>query len=116
MSRLVVTLEVRRESTRVLAMSGERDVLRAVLPFPSLAHPQAAETLLDAVSMWFQRPVSVVVRADAAGYSPALNLCDGFGFGRKTPRFDVDVYMPDQRHRSLGSFVELRRLARGGGR
>jgi hypothetical protein len=111
MARLVVTLKPNKETTRLLVTFGEQDVLRAVLPSPTLAHPRAAETLLEAISMWFQCPLFAVVCADATGYSSALNLCDGFGFGRKTAAFEVEVYDPARRQRSLGSFGDLHQLA-----
>lgn len=111
MTRLVVTLKANRETTRILATVGEQDVLRAVLPSPTLAHPRAAATLLDALSMRFQHPLFAVVCADAAGYSSALNLYDVFGFGLKTSFFEVEVYDPARRQRSLGSFADLHQLA-----
>jgi hypothetical protein len=52
-----------------------------------------------------------VLVADAQGTSCELGLCDGFGTGRKTSRFEVEVYDPAHRHRALGSFVDLRQLA-----
>lgn len=111
MSRLVVTLKPSRESTRILVTLGEMDVLRAVLPSPTLAHPEAAQMLLEAVAMWFQRPLCAVLYADAGGYSSALNLCDGLGSGRKTALFEVDLYDPQRRQRALGSFADLHQLA-----
>jgi hypothetical protein len=111
MARLVVTLKANRETTRLLVTLGETDVLRAVLPSPTLAHPKAAETLLEAVAMWFQRPLYAVLYADAEGYSSALNLCDGFGIGRQTALFEVEVYDPARRLRALGSFADLHQLA-----
>jgi hypothetical protein len=111
MQRPVVTLRPNKEATRVLVTLGERDVLRAVLPAPSTVHPRASETLLEAVSLWFQHPVRAVLYADGAGNSSALNLCDGFGVGRETALFAVEVYDPAQRRRSLGSFADLHQLA-----
>jgi hypothetical protein len=114
MTRLVVTLKPSKEATRLLVVFGEQDVLRAVLPSPMLAHPRAAETLLEALAMWFQRPLSAVLCADAAGYSSALNLCDGFGVGRTSVLFEVEVVDPTRRRRTLGSFADLRQLTQRG--
>jgi hypothetical protein len=111
MQRLVVTLKPNNEMTRVLVTLGHDDVLRGVLPPAAMAHPRAAETLLEAVSLWFQRPARAVLYADIEGNSSALNLCDGFGHGRETAHFEVDIYDPTRRYRSLGSFADLHQLA-----
>jgi hypothetical protein len=109
--RLVVTMRPTPISTRILVTQGEEDVLKAVLPPPRQAHPRAAETLLEALALWFQRPLSVVLYADGEGASCALGLCDGFGFGRETVHFSVEVYDPARRCRGLGPFDDLRQLA-----
>ncbi len=111
MSRLVVTLKPNPLATRLLATYGEEDVLKAVLPPPQQAHPRAAETLLEALSLWFQRPLFAVLYADAEESSSVLGLCDGFGFGRRTVHFEVEVYDPKRRRRGLGSFTDLHQLA-----
>lgn len=111
MPRLVVTFKSSRQNTRVLVTLGRQDVMRAVLPSPTHSHPRAAESFLEAIALWFQRPLCVVVYADAAGYSSALKLCDGFGCGRQTPLFEVEVYDPAKRRQSIGSMADLRQLA-----
>jgi hypothetical protein len=97
-------------ATRLLATYGEDEVLRAALPPPTQMHPRAAETLLEGLSLCFQRPLSVVLCADAQGTSSALALCDGFGFGRATLHYEVEVVDPTRRRRGLGSFRDLRQL------
>jgi hypothetical protein len=97
-------------TTRLLATFGEHEILRTVLPPPPQAHPRAAETLLEGLSLWLQRPLSVVLCADAQGTSSALGLCDGFGFGRSTMYYQVEVVDPTRRRRGLGSFRDLRQL------
>jgi len=72
------------EVTRLYLTCGERELLRAVLPPPGAQHPTAAPTLLEGLSLWLQRPLSVVLCADAEETSSALGLCDGFGIGRET--------------------------------
>jgi hypothetical protein len=111
MDRLQVTIKPNRLATRLLVTLGQDDVLKAMLPPPTHVHPQAAATLLEAISLWFTRPLYAVLVADAQGTSCELGLCDGFGTGRKTSRFEVEVYDPAHRHRPLGSFVDLRQLA-----
>jgi hypothetical protein len=51
-----------------------------------------------------------VLVADAQGASSELGLCDGGGAGRKTPRYEVEIY-DKSRHRTLGSFADLHQLA-----
>ncbi|MFA4973024.1 MAG: hypothetical protein WC683_10440 [bacterium] len=114
MTRLVVTLKPTPLATRLLVTNHEEEVLRAVLPPPSQAHPRAAATLLEALSLWFQEPLSAVLCADATGASSALGLCDGFGFGAKTVHYEVAVVEPRRRRRRLGTFADLRRLAQRG--
>jgi len=111
MDRLKVTIKPNALATRLLVTFGEDDVLKAVLPPPTHVHPRAAETLLEAISLWFARPLFAVLVADAQGTSSALGLCDGFGTGRKTMYFEVEVYDPSRRRRALGSFADLHQLA-----
>jgi hypothetical protein len=107
--RIIATLKPNRMSTRLLITRGGDDLLKAVLPPPPQANSRAADMLLEALALWFQSPLSVVLYADAEGTSCALNLCDGFGFGKKTVHFDVEVYDPRLR-RGLGAFDDLRQL------
>jgi len=103
------------EVTRLYLTCGERELLRAVLPPPGAQHPTAAPILLEGLSLWLQRPLSVVLYADAEETSSALGLCDGFGFGRETPHYEVEVVDRRRRH-GLGSFRDLRQLSLRGGR
>lgn len=48
--------------------------------------------------------------ADAEESSSALGLCDGFGIGRETLHYDVEVVDPKRPRRGLGSFRDLRQL------
>jgi hypothetical protein len=97
-------------TTRLLMTLGEDEMLRAVLPPPTAAHSRAAATLCEALSLWLQRPLSVVLCADDQGASSALGLCDGFGFGTRTVHYEVEVVDPTRRRRGLGSFRDLRQL------
>jgi len=98
-------------ATRLLATYGEDEILRAALPTPTPLHPRAAATLLEGLSLWYQRPVRVVLCADAQGASSGLGLCDGLGFGARTVHYEVEVVDPTRRRRQLGSFRDLRQLA-----
>jgi hypothetical protein len=96
------------KATRLYLTYGESELLRTVLPRPGARYPTAAPTL--------QRPLSVVLCADAEETSSALGLCDGFGIGRETLHYEVEVVDPRRRRRGLGSFRDLRQLSLRGGR
>lgn len=97
--------------TRLLLTHGSTELLRAAMPGPALAHPRAAPTLLEGLSLWLGQPLSVVLCADAEGASCALDLCDDFGFGKQTLHYEVEVVEPARRRRGLGPFSDLRQLA-----
>lgn len=88
-SAITVAIAVRYEETRLLAMRGPREVLRARLGPPSQVHRWAAPLLLESLALWYQRPVRVVLCAESDAISSALHLSDGFGFGDRTLHYDV---------------------------
>lgn len=96
-------------TTRLLLTSLDGEMLRAALP-PTVAHPRAAATMLEGLSLWIGRPLSVVLYVDALHNSSGLGLCDGLGFGQDTLHYEVEVVEPGQRRRGLGSFRDLRQL------
>ena len=110
MSRPRLICKSSPEATRLLLVWGETELLRAALPPPGAQHPSAAPTLLEGLSLWLQRPLSVVLCADAEGTSSALGLCDGFGIGNETLHYEVEVVDPRRPRRGLGSFQDLRQL------
>lgn len=99
-----------RDQTRILLHMGSHELLRACLPPPgAAADRRAAKSLLEGLSLWIGRPLSVVLVADARANSSALDLCDGFGFGNECAHYEVEVVEPGRR-RGMGSFHELRQL------
>jgi len=114
MNRPVITLKPNSLATRLLLVDGNRTALKAVLPSPTQAHPRAAATLLEALALWYQRPLFAVLCADEQGYSSAMGLCDVFGFGSTTLHYEVDVVDRSRRRRTLGDFGDLRALGRRG--
>jgi hypothetical protein len=107
MTRPRLVIKPSSEMTRLLLTVEDREVLRAVLPRPTTIHSRAADSLLEGLSLWLSRKLFVVLCADAEGASSALGLCDGFGFGRETVYFEVEVVEPGRRRRGLGSFRDL---------
>ncbi|MCC7100954.1 MAG: hypothetical protein IT500_15320 [Rubrivivax sp.] len=103
-------------ATRLYLSYADHEVMRAALPPPQAAHPRAALTLCEGLSLWLQRPLSVALYADAQGASCGLGLCDGLGFGVTTAHCEVEVVDPGRRRRALGSFRDLRQLELRGAR
>ena len=114
---ITVTIAPERDRARILVTTPTRDLLKAVLGPPQKAHPRAAATLLEGISLWHQRPLSVVLSADALDDGCALGLCDALGFGR-TLHYEVGIAVAERRGRrrprdlrGLGDFRDLRQLA-----
>lgn len=97
-------------ATRLLLANDDQELLKAVLPPPRRAHPRAAPTLSEALSLWFQEPLSVVLFVDARENSYALDLCDAFGYGASTMHYEVELVDPTRKRRPLGSFRDIRQL------
>jgi len=117
MDDLILSLKPTFSETRLLLCRGQDEVLKARLPPPSQIHPRAAPTLCEALALWFQRPLCVVLAAADGDSTSALSLSDGFGFGARTVHYAVRVLEPGRRgHRlaGLGSFADLRQLCLGG--
>jgi hypothetical protein len=121
MDRLHVVIAPSQNWTDVLAMSGPNEVLRARLGPPSQVHRLAAPLLLEGLSLWYQRPLSVVLSApESDASSPlTLSLSDGL-FGDSTMCYAVDMCRParrrSQRLGGPGDFRALRRLCQAGER
>jgi len=114
---IMVTIAPDPDRVRVLATTPTHDILKAVLGPARAAHPRAAATLLEGLSLWHQRPLSVVLSADVLDDGSALGLCDALGFGRAL-HYDVAVAVTERRSRrrrrelrGLGDFRDLRQLA-----
>jgi hypothetical protein len=118
-NRLIVTMDPGPGETRVLMMEGPEERLRAILGPSTRAHPRAAETLLEGLSLWHQQALSVVLCAGGGEGTWPSGLEDALGFGVKNVHFEVEVALVRGRrpHRllSLGNFGDLRRLCLTGG-
>ena len=116
MDPMTVTILPEWTQTRVLMASPTRDVLKAVLPPLSNAHPQAVTRLLEGLSLWHQQRLSVVLCVDEQESSCfALSLCDALGGGAEQLHFEVEI-VPRRRPRArriegVGDFRDLRQLS-----
>ncbi len=116
MDRVFVTIKPTSLTTRLLVTLGNDDVLKAVLPPPSQMHRLAAPTLLEGMSLWFGRRLSVVLCVAGKDESSELNLCDGLGYGKSALHYEVEVVAPGpartgRRIQGLGGFHDLRQLS-----
>lgn len=112
---LTMVMDPSPTQTRVLLTKGSEEVLKARLGPASRTHRLAAPMLLDALALWYQRPVRAVLCAGADRSSFDLDLWEGLGFGQCTALYEVEVL--DRREsprgvlaaRRLGDFRDLRR-------
>ncbi len=118
MIRPTAVLKTSPRSLRMLVRLHDHDVLKAALMPPPTLHPRAIPTLLEALSLWHQAPVHVVLAANEAASWCRLGLLDDLHAGRDTVHYTIDVrgYWrdPPQRISGVGDFRDLRRLATGG--
>lgn len=116
MEPIIVTMSPELTQTRLLMVSGGRDVLKAVLPAACQAHPRAAHTLLEGLALWHNRPLSVVLCADeTGGLCDDQGLYDALGYGARQLHFDVLIAPRNYRRPrrplgGLGKFADLRQL------
>jgi hypothetical protein len=115
MHPIVVTISPELTKTRVLVVNQGRDILKAILPSPLSAHPQAARTLLEGLALWHNQALSVVLNVDDLdGSSSALQLYDALGHGVTKLHFEVSVTQRERRlarrMTGIGDFRDLRHL------
>jgi hypothetical protein len=116
MERITVILAPEREQTRLLVMDGADELLRGLLSPPSEMHPAAAATLLEGLSLWYQRQLAVVLCVSDQSCGFELGLCDALGFGRRSLHYEVGIVVQETRPRARrlggpGDFRALRRLS-----
>jgi hypothetical protein len=118
MTTPIAILKTSQRSTRILIRVGDDDVLKAVLPPPAgPPHPRAIATLLEAMALWHQARVHVVLSAaELAAWFPH-GLVDDLWASVDSVHYTVEVRFPDearrQRIEGLGCFRDLRQLALG---
>ena len=115
MDKLVATIKPTFHTTRMLMTCGDDEVFKAVLPPPGKAHRHAAPALLEGLSLWFGRRISVVLCAGVEESASVLNLCDRLGYGHTTVHYEVEVVEPGPRRRGqriagMGTFLDLKQM------
>lgn len=116
MQSLWVGIDSGRDETRVLATAGPMEsVLKARL-LPSVAHPRAVPTLLEALALWQGMPIRAALVVDDTDGSCATRLgLDSRAGLSGPPLYDVE-FVPRRkpRHRDpldgMGAFHDLRQL------
>jgi len=117
MESMTVMLSPEPMRTRMLVIGDGRDVLKAVLPPLSCAHPKAVVTVLEGLSLWTQQRLSVVLAVDeeVPSFCASTDLCDALGYGTRSLYFEVGVAVrgasPVRRCLpGVGDFRDLRAL------
>lgn len=124
MLQMIATVTVTLRETRVLAKDGAGDRMIARLPPLGQSHRWALKTLLEALALWSERPLRVVLFVDDSCDWKRLGLCDALGLESGGLHLDVEIVPHEVRQRSrarrltgLGSFASerqsLRRVGRG---
>ena len=92
MGMTIVRLSAEPTQTRLLMTQGPRDIGRVILPrSPTSAHPRAAATLLEGLSLFLGERLSVVLCVDESSTSCELALLDGLGYGERSVFYEVGV-------------------------
>lgn len=119
MSRPTAILKTNAHALKVLVRLDDDEVLKAVLPRPSVPpHPRALPSLLEAIALWYQAPVHAVLCATAEASWSRLGLLNEFLLSVDTVHYTVELRERAQargrRVAGLGSFDDLRQLVLGG--
>jgi len=116
---ITVTIKASSSETALLVKQGPDETMIARLGPPSWAHQRALPALMEALALWFQSRIHVVLCAASEQVALSTGLVDGLGCGLGTLHFEVDVVFPGEhrpgvRLRGLGNLRELRREASRG--
>ena len=87
----IVRLSAEPTQTRLLMTQGPRDIGKVILPRAPSAHPRAAATLLEGLSLFLGERLSVVLCVDERSTSYELALLDGLGYGERSIFYEVGV-------------------------
>jgi hypothetical protein len=98
MGTTIVRLSAEPTRTRLLMTQGPRDIGKVILPRAPSAHPRAAATLLEGLSLFLGERLSVVLCVDEGSSSSCeLGLLDGLGFGERSVFYEVGIAARESR-------------------
>jgi hypothetical protein len=114
---VVATMVPTRIETKLLVTVGRDEVLKARLGPATKIHRSAAPMLMEAIALWYEQQVHVVISAGSDAISGDLGLSDGFGYGAQTLHYEVEWVDPRDLRRGrrvlgLGDFRDVRRSLR----
>ena len=89
--RITVTIKASRAETALLVKQGPDELMIARLGPGSFAHRRALPALMEALALWFQSRIYVVLCARSEEVASSTGLVDGLGCGLGTLHFEVDV-------------------------
>ena len=105
-------------STKIFVHLDEDEILKAILPTRASPHRRALPTLFEALALWHQAPVRVVLSAAEVESWSRLGLVDELYASVDTVHYTVELRHPDRERRQrisgLGSFNDVRQLVLGG--
>lgn len=105
------------QHTRLMLLRGAHEQLRAVLPpLTHVRQPRAVGTLLEALALWADTRVRVVLCANATARTYWLGLTDARGCGARSVFYEVQVVAPQDKRRAaqvhaFGDFEDLQQLS-----
>ena len=116
---ITVTIKATSAQTELLVKHGPDEMMIARLGAPHYADKRALPRLMEALALWFQSRIYVVLSAASEEVASSTGLVDGLGCGLGVLHFEVDVVLPGERRpgvrlRGLGDLLELRREASRG--
>jgi hypothetical protein len=98
MGTTIVRLSAEPTRTRLLMTQGPRDIGKVILPRAPSAHPRAAATLLEGLSLFLGERLSVVLCVDEGSTSSCeLGLLDWLGFGERSVFYEVGIAARESR-------------------
>jgi hypothetical protein len=116
---ITVTIKATSAETELLVKHGPDEMMIARLGAPRWADQRALPALMEALALWFQSRVCVVLCAASEEVASSTGLVDGLGCGLGMLHFEVEVVLPGDRRpgvrlRGLGNLRALRREASRG--
>ena len=105
------------QHTRLMLLQGSRELLRAVLPpLTHVRQPRAVGTLLEALALWADTRLRVVLCANATACTYWLGLTDARGCGARSVFYEVQVVAPQDKRRAaqvhaFGDFEDMQQLS-----